>query len=632
MKKFFTTVLASALGTFFAISLSVTIIVAFMISTVLFTGEKIKSNFKKPLHKNNSYVLKIELAGHIEERSSTKKQILNIIEQKNKIHTLSSLTTLIAMAKKNKKIKGLYLKIQDFTASWSVLKQIQKQLLDFKKSEKFIIAFSQNLSEKDYLLASTATKIVLYPEGYIEWNGFHAQFTSIKELLDKIKIQIYVFRTGKFKSAVEPLLSKTISEENRLQIKNLISRMWNYLINEISRPSVNKKVLSHLAEKFFYLSPEEALRYNLIDNIGTEWKAFSIINKNLKAKNLLALPAFYNNNVDSFKSFVANINNINKPPKQSALKGCINPKEKEKKICKDNKIAILYLNGEIQDGSAQNDNIGSLNTIKILRSIKKNKKIKALVIRVNSPGGSALASDIIWNEIEVLKKTIPVVTSISSMAASGGYYLAAGSHFIFAEPSSIVGSIGVFFVRPYTAKLTESLGIYSQNISTHNNVELFDSSEPLSTLEQDRIQIMLQKTYSKFKYIIAKGRNIPKEKVSALATGRYWLADQALTLGLVDKIGNLEDAIKQAASLAKIKLYLITNYPQSSYLDFNFAISLQNLLRNTLLKPFNLLFTNLTNTSTLKKISGNVNSYLSNINQLDPKGILTLMPSQITYK
>ncbi|MBE8221907.1 MAG: signal peptide peptidase SppA [Bdellovibrionales bacterium] len=624
MKKFFTNILSSAIGTFVAISLFSTITFFIVISALIFTGEKVKDNLKKPVNKNSTYVFKIELSGNIEERPSSKKQILNIIKQKNYLHTLSSLTSVIDTAKKNKKIKGIYLKINNFTASWSVLKQIQKQLLDFKKSKKFIISFAKNLSEKNYLIASTADKIFLYPEGHIEWNGFHAQFTSIKELLDKIKLQIYVFRTGKFKSAVEPLLSKTISQENKLQIQNLITKRWNYLLNEISRPSVNKKVLNHLAKKYLYLSPEEALKYNFIDNIGTEWDAFYAINKNLKAKNLSAIPSFYNKDQNNFKFYITNIGDINKSKTKS--KKCANDK---KNICKNNQIAILYLNGDIQEGSAKDNNIGSINTVKILRSIKKNKKIKALVIRVNSPGGSALASDIIWSEIEILKKSIPVVTSIASVAASGAYYLSVGSNFIFAEPSSIVGSIGVFFVRPYTAQLTESLGIYGQNISTHNNVELFNSSEALSPSEQKRIQIMIKKTYDKFKYVIKKGRNLPIDKVSALATGRYWLADHAIKLGLVDKIGNLNDSINKAAELAKIKFYSTTNYPQSSYLDFNLAISLQNLLKTTLLSPFNFLFTNLTG---LNKMSDTVNLYLHNINKLDSKGILTLMPDKITYK
>lgn len=636
MKKFFTAVLASALGTFFAITLSFTLITFLIISTLLFTGQKIQNDFNQSAHKvekNKPSVLKITLTGNIIERSSTQKQILNILEQKDTIHTLSSLTTLINMAKKNKKIKGIYLKVQNFDASWSVLKQLQKQLMNFKKSGKFIIAFAESLSEKKYLLASTATKIVLYPEGHIEWNGFHAQFTSIKELLEKVKIQIYVFRTGKFKSAVEPLLNKTISSENKLQIKNLISKMWNYLLNEISRPNVNKNVLNHLAEKYLYLSPEEALKYNLIDNIGTEWAAFSIINKNLKVKNLSSLPTFYNGNTNknnSFQTFVTNINDLNKAETQFGSKECMASNKKKKKICNKSKIAILYLNGEIQDGNALEDKIGSLNTIKVLRDIKKNKHIKALVIRINSPGGSALASDVIWNEIKILKKTMPVVTSVSSMAASGGYYLAASSNFIFAEPHSIIGSIGVFFVRPYTAKLTESLGVYNQNISTHNNVKLFNTNELLSPLEQDRINVMLKKTYNKFKHIIKKGRNLSEEKVNELATGRYWLGEQSLKLGLVDKIGNLKEAINKAASLAKVKIYSTTNYPLTSPLDFNLIFSIQNFLKNTLLEPLSLFFINFKTISALQKVNFPIKN-LPNIHQLDPKGILLLMPDQISY-
>ncbi|MBE8163000.1 MAG: signal peptide peptidase SppA [Bdellovibrionaceae bacterium] len=628
MKKFFTTVLASALGTFFAISLSIILIISFAVSTVLFTGEKIKHTLKQPDQKNGPYVLKIELSGNIEERSSIEKQFLNVLEKKNKVHTLMSLTNLLKMAKKNKKIKGIYLKIQNFSATWSVLKQLQKQLIDFKKSEKFIIAFAQGLSEKDYLLASTATKLVLYPEGHIEWNGFHAQFTSFKELLDKAKIELYVFRTGKFKSAVEPLISKTISEENKLQIKNVIDKMWTYLINGISRPNVNKKILNYLAQNYFYLSSKEALKYNLIDAIGTEWKAFAMINEKLQVKNLSSLPRFYNEDTNGFKGFIASINNINTPSQQSKTEECKKLKKKDKNLCVNNQVAILYLSGEIQDGNARRHNIGSLNTVKVLRKIKANKKIKALVIRVNSPGGSALASDIIWSEVEMIKKHIPVVVSIADVAASGGYYLSAGSNFIFAEPSSIIGSIGVFFVRPYTEKLTKSLGIHSQIISTHNNTELFNFSKPLSLLENNRVQKILQKTYNKFKYIIKKGRNLPEEQVAQLATGRYWLGEEAIKLGLVDKIGSLKEAINKAANLAKIKLYSTTNYPKDSYLNLNFALSLQNFLKNTLLKPWNLVFSNLTNSSVLTTPP----AYLSNLLKLDRRGILTLMPEKITYK
>lgn len=639
MKKFFTTVLASALGTFFAISLSIILFSALIISTIMFTGNQIKNNLTQPrnqLQENTKkdYVLKIKLQGTISEHSSAKRQILNILEKKTIPYTLSSLKKLINMAKNNKKIKGIYLKINNFSASWSVIKEIQNALLEFKKSGKFIISFSQYLSEKHYLLASTADKVVLYPEGHIEWNGFHAQFTSIKELLDKLKIQIYVFRTGKFKSAVEPLLNKSISKENKTQIQNLINTMWSYLLNEISRPQVNKKVLNHLAKRYFYLSPKEALKYNLIDNIGSEWKAFSLINKKLKIKNSSATPNFYTQNSkkgkNKFQKLFSKINHLNTTDTRSGSKECRNSYNLNKKTCEANQIAILYLNGGIQDGKAQDENIGSLNTVNILRNIKKNKKIKALVLRINSPGGSALASDVIWSEIEELKKHIPVVTSISNMAASGGYYLATGSEFIFAEPSSIVGSIGVFFVRPYTAKLTEHLGIYNQNISTHNNVELFNTNAPLSPLEQSRVNRILKNTYNKFKYVIKTGRNLSEIHISDLATGRYWIGDQAVKLGLVDKIGGLKDAIFKASELAKVKIYLTTKYPQDSYFDFNFSFSLQNIIKQSLMYFFNSNFKPLSY-SAFSQLQLQHN-YLFNMHKLDPKGILAIMPYPIVYK
>lgn len=628
MQKFVINILSSALGTFLAIMFSLFCLVLIFISTAIFTGKQLKNKTPEAENKiDTKYVIKITLQHNIKERPSIKKQILNILEKNHKVHTLTSLTKLIKIAKKTKNIKGIYLKIHDFNTSWSVLKNIKKQLLDFKKSGKFIIVFSYSLSEKNYLLASVADKIILYPEAYIEWNGFHTNFTSIKELLEKAKIKFYVFKTGKFKSAVEPLTNKTISKENRLQLQSLLNKLWKYFLNDIARPNINKNILNYLAKNYFYLSPKEALKYNLIDNIGPEWKAFSIINKYLNNTELAVTPNFYkvdhNTKQNSFSKLFANIRPSKQLEDHFGSKSCIITNNKKNKLCKKNNIAILYLDGEIQHEKTQDTTISSLNTIQILREIAKNKDIKALVLRINSPGGSALASDIIWAELENLKKKIPIVSSFASVAASGAYYLAAGSNFIFSETTSIVGSIGVFFVRPYTGQLTQSLGIYNQDISTHNNVELFNNNTLLTPLEKKRIDYMLQATYDKFKFVIQKGRNLSEKKAASLATGRYWLGEQAVSLDLVDKIGGLTEAVKKAASLAKIDIYSTQAYPKNLYFDFNFNFLIQHLFKSNTLTYVNNLF---------KKNTILKHLYLTNISKLDPKGILVLLPEQISYK
>lgn len=572
MNRFLSTVIASTLGTLIGLFIAGFLFIStfFILGTVasfmLNTAQEIKTS------KKDSSVLYLDLSSKVFESLSFEKALSEAFEGQRAFYTISDIEVQIKNAKSEKSIKGIYLKFDGLSLSWSSLKRLQGALLDFKKSKKFIVSYAYGLDKKSYLLASVADKIVIYPEGIFNLSAYNISFISIKNLLHKLKIGMYTFRTGKYKSAIEPLIQEKISQENAEQLKELVSHRWAYFVSQISREK-DIKTLDKIATEKQILSGKEAKQYQLVDFAQDEWFAYRIINKALGLKVLDQKPPYFEYKPriwDIWQTLISKWGLEKQPHNITSQK-------------KQDTIAILELEGQITDSvHAERYSIQRDITLQTLRRIRKNKNVKALVIRMNSPGGSASASDMIWNEVHSLAQKIPVVVSVSDVAASGGYYIASAAHHIIAEPTSIVGSIGVFAIRPYLGAAMKWLGIESEVISSHPQTPLFELAHPLDKVNEQRISNIIKQFYDRFKEVIQKSRKISSEQVEQIATGRIWHGEKAKQLRLIDEIGTFNDAIDKATALAKLKKPHIQYYYPSNTIwsQSSFQTALKTLLKN----------------------------------------------------
>ncbi len=455
-----------------------------------------------------------------------------------KIPSLTSVIGLIQHAKKDSNIKGIYIKCQQNSNGYASSEELRKALVDFKKSNKFIFAYGETISQKGYWVGNVANQIYTHPQGGLEFSGFSLETIFLKGMLDKLDVQMQVFYAGKFKSATEPFRYTKMSDANKQQTGVWLNGLYDHFINSVaSARQIAPEKLKALVNEAKIQSAQDALSNGLVDGLIYDDQLKKMIAKKLKGVKENDIP------------FVA----VKEYAKSVPLRGT-----------GAGKIAVVYADGDIVMGKGVKGSIASDDFRMLLQKIRADESIDALVLRVNSPGGSALASDIIWREIELIKGKIPVVVSMGDVAASGGYYIASGADSIYADANTITGSIGVFAVIPnISGFMNNKLGISFDGVKTAPYADAPTVTRPLNSMEQKILQSGVDSIYHTFKSRVAKGRKKSMEYVDSIAQGRVWLGSDAIKVGLVDRIGTLNDALASAAKMAKLKGYSIKQYPES---------------------------------------------------------------------
>jgi len=454
---------------------------------------------------------------------------------------LKDIKDALKSAQKDDKIKGIYLKAENPQAGWATLEEIRNQLLEFKKSKKFVVAYGESFSEKGYYLASLSDKIYLNPVGGMEWNGMSAEYSFFKGTFDKLEIKPEVFRVGSFKSAIEMFSRENMSDSSKKQSAELIGAIYgNFLTNISNSRKIPVSVLKGFADSLTIDNPKAALANKMVTHLGYYDEFESSIKKELS--------------IEAKK-------NISYIGVDKYIKSDVTPEDGDF----NNRVAVLVAEGEINSGEGSDESIGSDDFVKELKKARDNDKIKAIVLRINSPGGSALASDVMWREIQVTAKKKPVIASMSDVAASGGYYMAMGCDKIVAQPNTITGSIGIFgLIFNVSDFMNNKLGVTFDAVKTSPHADWPTATRDMTEFEKSMIQKSVNEGYANFTSKAAAGRKMPVEKLRSLAQGRVWSGTEAKANGLVDVLGGLDDAIVIAAKAAKLKEgdYRVRYFPE----------------------------------------------------------------------
>lgn len=452
---------------------------------------------------------------------------------------VTDILNAIEAAKTDDKIKGISILNNQSQLGLAQSKAVRDKLEDFKKSGKFVYAYANYYSQGEYYLNSVADQVYLNPMGEVDFKGLSSEIIYMKDLQEKSGVKMEVIRHGKYKSAVEPFLAQEMSPENREQMTVLLNSVWNTIVADISKSrKLSVAQLNAIANTLGARTPELALANKLVDKVAYEDEYHDIIRAKLK--------------VDKKEKY--DIVSITDYAKKAA--------STVEDYSKDDIIAVIYAQGEIAGGEGDVNVIGEGSIKRSLQEARDDKDVKAIVLRVNSPGGSALTSELIWREIEITKKVKPVVVSMGNYAASGGYYIAANADRIFAEPNTITGSIGVFGMLPNMNQLGKNIGINAEQVKTHANASGYSVFEPIDENFKGFVLESIEKTYATFLKRVADGRKMTTEQVDAIAQGRVWTGVDAHKLGLVDEIGGLDAAIKYAAKLGKTTSYRTENFPE----------------------------------------------------------------------
>lgn len=528
MKTFFKSFLGTLLALFVFTLIGFFLVVGIAAS---FSKEE-----EKTIEPNSVLVLDISETYPEQSNDDPFAELIN--KKKGKTPSLSELIGLIEFAKKDSTIKGIYIKCKNNPNGYAASEEIRTALIDFKSSKKFVIAYGETISQKGYWIGNTADKIYTHPQGGIEWSGFSIETMFLKGLLDKLEIQPQIFYAGKFKSATEPLRYTQMSDANKLQTGIWLNSIYNSFIQgTAAQRKIDTAVLKEIANAGKVQTANDAVAYKLVDGLFYDDQV----------KQLIAKKVHVTKEADI--SFVS----MNEYASAVAVRGT-----------GSGKIAVVYADGEIIMGKGDRETVASDDYRVLLQKIRNDKSIDAVVLRVNSPGGSSLASDIIWREVDLLKKEKPVIVSMGNVAASGGYYISWGADSIFADANTITGSIGVFSVVPnLEGFMKNKLGITFDRVKTATYADAPSATRPLNKVEQQFMQLAVDSIYLTFKTRVAKGRNKRIEYVDSIAQGRVWTGIDATKIGLVDKVGSLNDALQSAAKMAKLKGYKVKAYPET---------------------------------------------------------------------
>ena len=528
---------------------------------------------------SDNSVMVLSLNGTLEERSET--DVMSSLMGGGTSSTgLDEVLNAIKKAKENDNIKGIYIEASAFSAdSYASLQAIRKALVDFKKSGKWIVSYGDTYSQGTYYLASTADKVLMNPQGMVDWHGLGGQQMLLKDLLAKFGVKVQLSKVGAYKSAPEMFTADKMSEENREQITAYMNGIWENILKDVSESrKISVDQLNQYADSLItFDEPQNFVKYKFVDKLVYTEEVKDVVKEMLK---------------------IGKDDNINKVSLSSMVnaKGSRNDGEA---------IAVYYAYGDVVDGAAgglsQGHTIDAQKVCKDLEKLMNDDDIKAVVLRINTGGGSAYASEQIWHSMKQLKAKKPVVVSMGGMAASGGYYISCIGNYIYAEPTTLTGSIGIFGMFPDASQLlTEKLGVKFEEIKTNKFATFGSMSRPISEEEMAYLNRYIERGYDLFRSRVAEGRKMSVDEVEKIAQGHVWLGQDALKIKLVDALGGLDDAIKKAAELAKLEEYHSVAYPEAEgwetqllnkFNDNNYIEAQARLVLGEYYEPFMLLRT-----------------------------------------
>ncbi len=513
-------------------------IVAYIVCSILsglWLGKMFSSG--ATLEKNTVYVLRMK--GTLVEQGQENNPFASLMGDmpgynKSEVVGLDDLLHNIRLAKENDKIKGILLQDGGMSMGFASAKALRDALTDFKESGKFLVAYASHYSATNYYVACVADSVFVNPTGTVDWNGLSAEKMYFKRLLDKLGVEMQVLKVGTFKSAVEPYILTGMSDADRRQTKQYVDGLWNELVQGVSESRhISAEDLNSYADQYMGLQPAETY-----------------------VENGLADRLAYTEDIDSLLTRLTGTDDYNKISTSALATITADTKSS------DNKIAVLYAEGEITD--SEGSGIVGTKMVKEIRKIRKNDDVKAVVLRVNSPGGSADASEQIWHAVQTLrKKGLPVVVSMGDYAASGGYYISCGADYIYAEPGTLTGSIGIFGMVPNVSQVRDKIGLDIDGLKTNRHSDLQTNAllKGMDTEERAMMQQMVERGYDLFTRRCAEGRHTTQDEIKTIGEGRVWLGKDAIGIGLVDALGGMNEAVAKAAELAGIDDYELKYYP-----------------------------------------------------------------------
>lgn len=530
MKEFMKFTFASLLG----------VILAGIVFTILgiisMVGMVASSDTETVVKENSIFVLNLE--GTLSERVQ-ENPFQKLLGEENQAYGLDDILSSIRKAKDNENIKGIYLQPTSLSTSFASLEEIRHALVDFKGSGKFIVAYADQYTQSMYYLASVADKVIVNPQGTISWHGLASQPVFFKDLLNKLGIEMQIFKVGTYKSAVEPYIATEMSEANREQVTAFLTSIWGRLLEDVSASrNIPKETLNNYADQMMDLKQaEEYLTCGLADTLLYKDGVLNYL-KELSGRE--ADESLRTLSLNDMKNVKRNT-----------------PLDKSGNI-----IAVYYAFGGIDDGTSPEEGINSEKVITDLRKLREDETIKAVVLRVNSPGGSAYGSEQIWHEVVLLKAKKPVIVSMGDYAASGGYYISCAADTIVADPTTLTGSIGIFGMFPnMQGLLTDKIGLHFDMVKTNRFSDMGDMTRPFNADEREAMQNYINNGYKLFVKRCADGRGMSTEAIEKIAEGRVWTGEAAKELGLVDELGGLDRALEIAAQKVGIEAYSVVNYP-----------------------------------------------------------------------
>lgn len=560
MKDFFKFTLATVTG------IVLSGIVLFFIGILVIAGI-VSSSEPETVVKKNS-VMTLDLNGMLEER--TQESAFDFVSKlvsgnDENIYGLDDILSSIKKAKENENIKGIYIQASRLGTTYASLQAIRSALADFKESGKFIVAYSDNYTQGMYYLSSVADKVLLNPKGMIEWRGIASAPMFYKDLLQKLGIEMQVFKVGTYKSAVEPFIATEMSPANREQVSEYINSIWGQVVKGVSGSRrITPDSLNAFADRMLMFYPaEESVKCGLADTL------------------------IYKNDVKEYLKKLANVKKDDHL-RLLGLNDMINVKKNVPKDKSGNIVAVYYAVGEIVDAAGSMGDEQAIVSGKMSRDLQKlqdDDDVKAVVIRVNSPGGSAFGSEQIWHAVKELKAKKPVIVSMGDYAASGGYYISCVADTIVAEPTTLTGSIGIFGMIPNFKGLSEKVGLTYDVVKTNKFSDFGNLMRPLNSEEKTLLQMMVTEGYNTFVGRCAEGRHMSKEAIEKIAEGRVWTGETAQELGLVDELGGINKALDIAVKKAGIEAYSVISYPaKESFLDVLLSTQTTSYMESQLLK------------------------------------------------
>ena len=541
MKDFIKFTFASVLG----------VVLAGIIFTILgivtMVGMVASSDTETVVKENSIFVLDLE--GTLSERVKD-NPLQTLMGEENQAYGLDDILASIQKAKDNEDIKGIYLQTAFLETSFASLEEIRHALLDFKESGKFIVAYADQYTQDMYYLASVADKIIVNPQGSISWHGLASQPIFFKDLLKKVGVEMQIFKVGTYKSAVEPFIATEMSDANREQVTAFLSSIWGRLLEDVSASrNIPVETLNKYANEMMDLQPAETY-----------------------LANGLADTLLYKDGVLDYLKEISG-READESLRTLSLEDMKNVKRNTPLDKSGNIIAVYYAFGGIDDSTSPEEGINSEKVIKDLRKLREDETIKAVVFRVNSPGGSAYGSEQIWREVVLLKEKKPVIVSMGDYAASGGYYISCAADYIVADPTTLTGSIGIFGMFPNMEELlTDKLGLHFDMVKTNKFADMGTLARPFNSDERAAMQNYINNGYKLFVKRCADGRGMSVEAIEKIAEGRVWTGATAKELGLVDELGGLDKAIEIAAQKAEVEAYSLLTYPSKE----SFFSSLMN--------------------------------------------------------